>query len=136
MNELVFNVEEALKFSKEGGIEDWVHLFLNSVGDNIPFSEGLKLAKRCWTGPALMDISKLNRCCGPEETMEYRVDEEGWERNIAKFQKLIREGWDMPPLIVEQCNDTLRLNDGNHRLEAMVREGVKECWVILWNTPN
>lgn len=135
MDGLVFNVEEAIKFSKEGRIEDWVHLFLNSVGDNVPFSEGLKLVKRSWIGPVLMDICKLNRCCGPEETMEYRIDSEGWEKDISKFQKLIREGWDMPPLIVEQCNGKLKLNDGNHRLEAMVREGVKECWVILWSTP-
>jgi hypothetical protein len=28
----------------------------------------------------------------------------------------------------------LVVNDGNHRLEAMKREGFEECWVVIWNT--
>ncbi len=43
MDKLTFTVDEAIEFAKRGEIEEWVHLFLNSVGDNVPFSEGLKL---------------------------------------------------------------------------------------------
>ena len=73
--------------------------------NNIPFSEGLKLMKRYWTGPILMDINRLNRCCGPEPEIKYRDSEVLWEKHITRFQKLIREGWDMPPLIVEHIDN-------------------------------
>lgn len=134
MNNMTFTVEEAMSFSKEERIEEWVHLFLNSVGDNVPFSEGLKLEKRYWTGPLLIKLDKLKRCCGPEPNMEYFNAPEQWECEISKFQQLIRNGWEMPPLIVQHDGNDLIVNDGNHRLEAMNREGIGECWVIIWNT--
>lgn len=40
----------------------------------------------------------------------------------------------MPPLIDQHEGNDLLVNDGNHRLEAMCREGVEKCWVIIWNT--
>jgi hypothetical protein len=124
MNDMTFTVDEAIEFSKQGGIEGWVHLFLNSVGNNVPFSEGLKLEKRYWTGTLLISLDKLTRCCGPEE----------WEIEINKFRKLICNGWEMPPLIAQHEGNELKVNDGNHRLEAMKREGIEKCLVIIWNT--
>jgi hypothetical protein len=131
---MVFTVKEAVSFSKEGRIEEWVHLFLNSVGDNVPFSEGLKLEKRYWTGPLLIKPDKLRRCCGPEPNMKYFNAPEDWECEISKFQQLIRNDWEMPPLIVQHVENELIVNDGNHRLEALIREGIEKCWVIIWNT--
>lgn len=136
MEKLAFNVEEAIAFSADGKIEEWVHLFLNAVGDNIPFSEGLKLQRRYWLGPVLMELDKLNRCCGPEEDIKFPVPVENWERHISRMQKLIREGWDMPPLIVNHSDGYLEVNDGNHRHEALKREGIKEFWVILWDSDD
>ncbi|MBK1812736.1 ParB N-terminal domain-containing protein [Clostridium sp. YIM B02505] len=134
MNDMIFTVEEAIEFSKEGRIEDWVHLFLNSVGDNVPFSVGLKLEKRYWTGPLLISLDKLRRCCGPEANMEYFNPSEEWEVEINKFRRLIKDGWNMPPLIAQHEGKDLKVNDGNHRMEAMKREGIEKCWVIIWNT--
>ena len=134
MGNLTFTVGEALEYASKGLIEDWVHLFLNSVGDNIPFSEGLKLQKRYWLGPVFMELDYLKRCCGPEPEMKFVVPAEGWEDHITYFQRLIRDEWDMPPLIGENESDYLIVNDGNHRLEAMKREGIEKCWVIIWES--
>ena len=136
MDKLLFNVEEAIAFSKEGKIEEWVHLFLNSVGDNPPFSEGLKLMKRYWLGPILMDLDKLNRCCGPEEDIKYVEPVENWERHVTKMQEAIKNGWDMPPLIINHYDGYLEVSDGNHRHEALKREGIKKFWVILWDSDD
>lgn len=136
MSDLLFNVKEAIEFSKEGRIEEWVHLFLNSVGDNVPFSEGLKLQKRYWLGPIMMELDRLNRCCGPEIGIKYVMPEENWERHVGEMQKMIRKGWDMPPLIVNHQNGYLEVNDGNHRYEALKREGIDRYWVILWDSDN
>lgn len=40
----------------------------------------------------------------------------------------------MPPLIVHYVNGEFELNDGNHRLEAYSRLGIKEYYVIIWIT--
>ena len=131
---MVFTVDEALDYASRGEIEVWVHLFLNSVGDNKPFSEGLKLQKRYWLKPLFIELGKLRRCCGPEPEMQFVVPTDGWESHITYFQSLIQDGWNMPPLIAYNESDYLIVNDGNHRLEAMKREGIEKCWVIIWES--
>ena len=136
MEKLTFSVEEAKKFNDEGRIEEWVHLFLNSIGNNVPFSEGLKLQKRYWLGPVLIDLDKVNRCCGPEEDIKFFEPLENWERRVSNLQELIKEGWDIPPLIVNHYDGYLEVNDGNHRYEALKREGIDKFWIILWDSDN
>jgi hypothetical protein len=64
MKKFKFNIEEAIEFSKDDCIEEWVHIFLKTVGGNRALSEGLKLQKRHWCGPILLQIDELIRCCG------------------------------------------------------------------------
>lgn len=134
MKNFKFNIEEAIQFSKEGCLEEWIHIFLRTFGGNLALSEGLKLEKRNWTGPALVPINQLIRCCGPEEGMEYHNSYDDWEERISNFCKLIEDGWEYAPLIAENKEEKLVIRDGNHRLEAMNRLGFKECWVIVWST--
>lgn len=136
MNNLSFTIKEAMDFSTKGKIEEWVHLFLNSIGDNKPLSDGLKLEKRFWLGPIAISINDLNRCCGPESNMEYFNSDDSWDKEIKKFQKLIKDEWDMPPLIAENIRGELIIRDGNHRLEAMKRENFDKCFVIIWDSEN
>lgn len=46
MSNLSFTLEEALNFASKGKIEEWIHLFLNSEGNNKGLSDGLKLQKK------------------------------------------------------------------------------------------
>lgn len=90
MNNLVFTVEEAIEFSNKGAIEEWVHLFLTTVGDNQALSDGLKLEKRYQVGPVLIKPDSLKRCTGPEHYMKFVDSLENWEKHILRFQKLIK----------------------------------------------
>lgn len=134
MQLLTFSVEEAKNFSEQGRMEEWVHIFLKTVGENKEFSNGLKLERRYWLGPILISLNEINRCCGPEGNMEYQVPNTEWENQIKKFCEMLEKGWECPPLIVQHQSGKLIINDGNHRYEAMKRLGFKECWVILWDT--
>ena len=82
-------LSSAQSFAKNGKLEEWVHTYLLSDGHNKDFSDGLKLFDRYFLGPVKMPLSLLTRCCGPEENMKWRINEEWFEKN-----------------------------DGNHRLEA------------------
>lgn len=85
-------------------------------------------------GPLFIELDKLKRCCGPEPEIQFVVPADGWENHISYFQSLIRNGWNMPPLIAYNEGNYLLVNDGNHRLEAMRREGIEKCWVIIWES--
>ncbi|WP_238322709.1 ParB N-terminal domain-containing protein [Gorillibacterium massiliense] len=131
-----FTAEEAIQFSKYGCIEEWVHIFLKTIGNNSSFSDGLKLQKRYWLGPIQLSVSELQRCCGPEEHMEYHNPLDDWEKHIETFCDLIQKGWEYPPLIVQHLEGKLIIRDGNHRHEALRRLHYQNCWVILWDSDN
>lgn len=132
--ENLFTSKVAREFSKEGRLEEWIHTFLNDEGNNVAFSEGLKLEKRFYIGPLKMPLSLFKRCCGPEEDMKYQINKGGFEWRVSEIQKRMEGGWDVPPLIINFSDNTFELNDGNHRYQAMINKGVEEYEVIIWIT--
>ena len=135
-------LSSAKAWAESGKLEEWLHAYLLSDGNNKPFSDGLKIMKRRFLGPLIMPVSLFQRCYGPEENMQYRVDEQWWEKNAAKLQAAIFNACDVPPLIVhyvipEGCKEgVFELNDGNKRWEACKRLGVSNAPVIVWMTEN
>lgn len=130
----MFTLKSAFQYAEDGKIEEWVHLFLNGEGDNASFSDGLRLKKRYYFGPMKFKLDMFVRCCGPEPNNKYVIDREGFEEHVSVLQNRFKEGWDMPPLIVNYCNGIFELNDGNHRYEALMRSGVDEYFFIVWTT--
>lgn len=130
----ISTLQKALDYQKNNNIEEWIHLFLHDEGDNLPFSEGLKLEKRYFIGPVLLPLSLFQRCCGPEKDLKYVIDEKHFEYNVKKIMERFQSGWDMPPLIINYHHKIFELNDGNHRFEALKRLNVESYDVIIWTT--
>lgn len=130
----------ALAFSKEGRLEEWIHLYLTSHGNNLPFSQGLKTLPRHYLGPVRMPITLFRRNCGPEEHMKWQVDPVHFEEKVQRLTAAIEKDPDMPPLIISyRFNDKtglaeFELNDGNGRFEAYTRLGHTHVQVIFWIT--
>jgi hypothetical protein len=123
----------AQRAAEAGTIEHWIHAYLAS-GDwaNPGLSAGLRIAQRWWRGPLLVPLVSLERCCGPEATMEYRMEPAAWEQRVAAIAGSLTTRERVPPLIVEYRAGTLSVRDGNHRLAAMERVSWSEGWIIVW----
>lgn len=128
----MFTPKGALDCAGKGQIEEWVHEFLTTVGNNPEFSAGLKLQKRYWAGPIIMGFDRLERCCGPEAHMVYRHEAGEFYRYVDEMVKSLKMGWEAPPLIVQYHEGRFTVNDGNHRYEALKKCGINRYWVILW----
>ncbi len=124
----------AKEFAQAGKLENWVHLFLLSDGNNKALSDGLKLFDRYYLGPLTMPLSLFSRCCGPEDNMKYQVNAEWFEKRVQSLKKTLQSNDDIPPLIVHFVDHGFELCDGNHRFEALTQLGVKEYPVIVWIT--
>lgn len=128
------------EYAAHSRLEEWVHTYLLSDGHNKEFSDGLKLFDRYFLGPAVMPLKLFRRCCGPEETMRWRINQEWFENHVRELEEVIQREKDMPPLIAhyfvgeDSADGEFELNDGNHRLEAYSRLGIGEYAVIVWIT--
>lgn len=128
------------QFAAAGKLEDWVHAYLLSDGDNPAFSHGLKLFDRFFLGPVSMPLSLFHRCCGPEENMKWRVHPVHFENKVQQMMEMTRKDKEMPPLIVHYLfsekdgQPEFELNEGNDRFEAYKRLGMEETPVIVWIT--
>lgn len=134
MLEYKATLTSARQYAAEGKLDAWIHLYLNSEGHNIPFSDGLKLYDRYYIEPIMMPTKFFKRCCGPEEEMKYRVDGEWFAHKVKDFEKVISENQDISPLIAHYVDSDFEMNDGNHRLQAYMNLGIDEIPVIIWIT--
>lgn len=125
----------AIAWARAGELEDWVHRYLCGEGNNRPFSDGLRLARRRFAPPTRMRLDSFVRCCGPEPGMTWRTDAQAFDTRVEAIAKRFAQGgWDMPPLIVQRRGEEYVLSDGNHRHEALTRLGEETYWVIVWET--
>lgn len=128
-----FNVATAKQYAQEGRLEEWVHACLNNEpGSNPGLSQGWSLQKRWWRGPLEVRLDHLQRCCGPEEGMEYRMELAAWQERTQRLSQSFTDLKNIPPLIVEYRAGLLSIRDGNHRYEAMSLKGWDTCWVLIW----
>ena len=125
----------ALKWAKEGKIEDWVHKYLLSGSGgptNAQFSDGLKREKRWWNGPLYLSLTDLSPAVGTEPGLEYVVDEAYWQARTGALAKSFSKPDALPPLIAEYRSGQLSVRDGNTRYGAMKLLGWEKCWVVIW----
>jgi hypothetical protein len=128
-----FDVPTARQYGREGRLEEWVHAYLSS-GEwaNPGLSLGLKLQQRWWNGPLELPLADLERCCGPEAEMEFRVDAHAWAVRTAQLAESLKDPLALPPLIAMYDKGSLSIRDGNHRYGAIQRLGWTTCWAVIW----
>jgi hypothetical protein len=111
----------------------WVGDFLASRGsDNAVLAAALAQAPHWWFGPVELAIERLERLAGPEDEALCDVDPDEWEEDVDGMRDSIDDGWEPPPLLAEWQDGRLLLQDGNHRYEALVREGATHAWTLVY----
>jgi hypothetical protein len=134
MNVLEFSTAAAKAQAGEGHLEQWIYRYLESgVWANIGLREGLQKQPRWWIGPIAVELNTLNRCCGPEPSLEYRVPQKAWDDKVIGITNSLTDALDVPPLIVEYRAGAFIVRDGNHRHEAMRRKSWLKCWGLIWH---
>jgi hypothetical protein len=107
--------------------------FLASRGsDNSILAAAIAQKEHWWAGPLRVALSELVRLAGPEDEALVPVEEGEWERDVEDMEASLDDGWEPPPLLAEFQDGRLLLQDGNHRYEALVREGAGEAWVLVY----
>ena len=117
----------------EGVLADWVTRFLDSPGsDNAGLAMKLAETERWWIGPVLLPLDRLGRIAGPEgHPVAQVVEEHEWRDDVADLADKVADGHEPAPVIVMQTDEGYRLEDGNHRVEAVRQAGHDHVWAIV-----
>jgi hypothetical protein len=114
-------------------IARWVGDFLASPGsDNAVLAAALSQEPHWWFGPVQLPVAGLERLAGPEDDALCDVEPDEWHDDVGAMQESIDDGWEPPPLLAEWQDGRLLLQDGNHRYEALVREGASHAWTLVY----
>jgi len=111
----------------------WVGEFLSSRGsNNAVLAAALAQEPHWWYGPVLLPIADLERLAGPEPDVLCTEAPAVWEDEVEGIEEKLDDGWEPPPLLAEWRDGHLLLQDGNHRYEALAREGAVDAWTLVY----
>jgi hypothetical protein len=113
-----------------GALAEWSQAFLRSEGGNLGVANPLRERHGDVYVLAEVALSDVYPISGPDEDFDWPVPPAEFEQKVEAMVRLFDEGWDAPPLFVHM--DTLRLVDGNHRREALLRLGRQTYWAVMW----
>lgn len=123
-------VENALLAQENNYLEEWVQKLLISEGNDVlanEISQQSAILAEIINTPLVL----LKKIEGPEEDVALRLPLDLFEKNVSKLTKLIKEGYKPAPLIVTDYWNYLEIADGNHRHEALLRNGINSYWTIF-----
>lgn len=127
------SVAAAREAAARDELGEWVARFLASPGsDNPELAEQLSTPPRHWLGPVQVPLDQLGRLAGPPGApVLEEVEEHEWRDDVADLAARIEDGLEPPPVIVTHADDRLKVEDGNHRIEALRRAGVAQAWAVV-----
>jgi hypothetical protein len=129
-----FSLASARQAAGDGRTAEWVGELLASAGsDNAELAAALAQRPHDWWGPVSVPVDELVRLAGPEDDVLVPVESDEWEDDVESMEDSIEEGWEPPPLLAEWQRGELLLQDGNHRYEALVRDGARDVWVLVYS---
>lgn len=129
-----FSLASARQAGEEGRLPLWVGDFLASRGsDNEVLAAALAQRRHAWLGPVRVPIERIVRISGPEPDVLIPVDPDVWEDDVEAMHDAVEDGWEPPPVLIEHTDGELLLQDGTHRLEALVRAGETEAWAVVYS---
>lgn len=132
MSDEEYTVDDAKAAAERGELDAWVADFLASPGsDNEDLGEWLETFVPCWGGPVELPFDELHRLAGPDDqpTLD-DFDDEGYAE-IEEMVESLESGWEPPPFVVTHRGDHLKLEDGNHRAEALRQAGRDRYWCVV-----
>jgi hypothetical protein len=128
-----FSVGSARQASADGRLGEWVQEFLSSPGsDNAELAAAFAFRGAVFLGPVELPLDLLTPMAGPDEDqVVVPIPETEWESDIESMESEVEHGWDPPPLLVTYRDGGYFVEDGNHRFEALKRNGDTRGWAVL-----
>jgi hypothetical protein len=115
---------------RAGELAAWSQFWLRAEGGNVGLADPLRERDDDVYVLAEVDLGDIYPITGPAEDFDWPEPPQQFERQVEGMANSLQAGWDAPPLFVHM--HTLRLVDGSHRREALLRTGCRTYWAVMW----
>jgi len=131
-----FNNLEDLRKVKD--LYSWTQDYLRGPGHNKKLANHISQAKNVTVTLIEMPLDSLVLVAGPSKDFHFPINPDQWEVTVSEYTKMIKSGWNPPPLIVTEgiFDNRNSVSDGTHRLEALRRCGFDRYWVLFVKKTN
>jgi hypothetical protein len=113
-----------------GELAAWSQAFLRGKGGNFGVANPLSERDDDVYVLAEVRLDDVYEISGPDESYDWPVSPADFETKVTAMMRALMDGWDPPPLFVHA--PSLRVVDGNHRREALLRMGHGTYWAVMW----
>lgn len=127
-----FSLNSAFKAKENNTLKKWAIDFLTEEGNNTKLAKIINDITCVRIDLVEYPLLNLTRITGPEKDMIFHEDKIIWEQRVQSLQELINKGYELPPLIATNFWSDLHISDGCHRHEALLRNGIKKYWTIVF----
>src|SRR5439155_17284650 len=114
---------DAAKTVPASGWRDWQSAgveFSRFHKDHTPFALPFRPDSYVWSGPFTLRLPERHQ----QQGQQFRLGH--FRRGVKKYSTLIARGQTLPPVVLLYHEDgSWRMQDGNHRYEALVKAGAK-----------
>ena len=129
-----YTLAEAIQYSKEGRIEEWVQEYLRNkeeqyANPNFVLADGLLLEERFYYGPIEVKLDDITTMRVEKDLKG--VELESYNRRVDRMSSDFN-GTNFPPLILEYRDNKLYLTDGSHRYSTLRRKNIDKYYAIIW----
>ena len=126
-----FLLASAIAAKENNTILEWTIAYLQRQEKNIGIVEDVKKRNIIRAELIKYPLSKLERINGLQngetepETLQF------WLKRVNAIEDAIKKNEMPPPIIVTDFWQELGIADGNHRHEALLKQGFTEYWTIF-----
>lgn len=121
----------AREYVMQDRLNKWVQLFLRGDGKNRRLADGLIENNFRFMTLTSLEIEKLTIPKGIPQYLTESNDQEWFVYVVNEMINQIKNGWDLPPLIVHYDRAGYHVMDGRHRIEALRKIGKAETEVVI-----
>jgi glycosyltransferase involved in cell wall biosynthesis len=132
----MFNLHTASEHSACGKLKEWVLAYLATT-EHVDLRKSFVQKQQTWNGPLEMDLSQLTRVSGPDTEDVFWPEPAGiWHSRVSEIAETLSDSSELPPILAHKEDGRILIDDGNHRVAAMILKGWKNGWVLLSEDSN
>lgn len=130
------DLEMAIDAHANDRLLEWTIKHLQRDDRNVGIADDIKKRKIVKAVLVEYPLALLNRVEGPQGGEAEPEPIHTWVERVGRIEQVLQTNQTVPPIIVTDFWNKIVISDGNHRHEALLKQGYEKYWTIFLFTKH